>query len=175
MRRVPVEDLGDAPDPRLDQVLPEKRPEVLPEVFLFPLRVIGDAEGGFAECAQQPGPDGPLVVGAVPFGGVPPVAAPVGRIGGREGPEAAGGEELLADGPDDGGLFRGVEGREGEGDGEDLVRPHGSIQDAVAENVAEAPLGTRCGIMSPEGLPERTAQERDEVAVEERRIAEFRC
>ena len=59
VRRVPVEDLGDAPDPRLDQVLPQKRPEVLPEVFLFLFRVIGDAEGGFAECAQEPGPYGP--------------------------------------------------------------------------------------------------------------------
>ena len=142
VRRVPVEDLGDAPDPRLDQVLPQKRPEVLPEVFLFLLWVIGDAEGGFAECAQEPGPYGPLVVGAVPFGGAPPVAAPVGRIGGRKGAEAAGCEELLANGPDNGGLLRGVERREGEGDGEDLVRPDGGIQDAVAENVAEAPLGT---------------------------------
>jgi len=140
--RVPVEDLRDAPDPRLDQVLPEKRPEVLPEVFLFLLWVIGDAEGGFAECAQEPGPYGPLVVGAVAFGGTPPVAAPIGRIGGREGSEAAGDEELLANGPYNGGLFRGVERREGEGDGEDLVRPHGSIQDAVAENVAETPMGT---------------------------------
>ena len=149
MRSVPVEDLGDTPDPSLDQVLPEKRPEVLPEVFLFLLRVIGDAEGGFAECAQEPGPYGSLVVGAVPFGGAPPVAASVDRIGGREGSEAAGDEELLANGPDNGGLFRGVEGREGERDGEDLVRPDGSIKDAVAENVAEAALGTRCRIMSP--------------------------
>ena len=49
---------------------------------------------------------------------------------------------MLPDGPDNGGLFRGVEGREGEGDGEDLVRPHGGIQDAVAEDIAEAAMGT---------------------------------
>ena len=129
-------------------MVPKKGSEVRSEILLFVLPAFGDFQGGLAEGTEQPGPDGALMVRRVPLGAVAPVEAPIGRIGGCEGPEAAGGEELLPHLPDDGRLLRGIEGREGESNGEELIRPDGGVEDAVAENVAQI-----VAFGDPEGLP----------------------
>ena len=141
----------------------------MPEVLLLAFPVIGNAERRFAEGAQEPRPDGSLVVGAVPLRRSPPVSAAIGRVLGRKRPKPKRGEELLPNLPDDGGLFRRAERREGKRDGKNLVRPHRRIQKPLLQKIAKTGFPR-----VPEGFPERTAQAGQQVAVEKQGFSEFR-
>ncbi len=101
VRGLGVGDFAHVAKARVVQVLEEGRDETLASFCHDFGRHAADFHPGFDEGAEQPGPDGALVVGTVALAHAATVIRDVGGMAALERAQADGGPELALDGVDD--------------------------------------------------------------------------
>src|SRR5678815_2657791 len=137
VRRVAVENLRDRSEPRFADVRAQwSEPEAHGAPRL--LRVSEHPEVRVGERAEQPGPDGPLMVGEVALPLRAGASGPVARVLRVEGAQTEGGQETPPDGPVHGAAP--VRRKEvlRQRDGEDLVRTQRRVDSVLSDDVVEA-------------------------------------
>src|SRR5215472_203728 len=90
------------------------------------------------EGAEQPGPHGALMIGAVALGGTPSIRAYVAGLALSERAQTDVGEQVSLDGPYDLDALRHRKKREGKTDRKDLIRPQARVRSAFGDDVVQA-------------------------------------